>query len=142
MSLFVVGHASAQLHRATDPVATPASSLVLQDDALAVDINPAAIGQLSDWSAAILHSEVDQRDAWLGRGDALYLATPVIGPLAVGLTVQSIRPGDRTLRPPTGDADRAMAALALATARRGPPARRRQRARLPAARGGRANVPA
>jgi protease-4 len=116
ISLFIVGHASAQLHRATDPVATPASSIVLQDDALALDINPAAIGQLSAWSGAILHSEVDQRDTWLGRGDALYVATPVIGPLAVGLTVQSIRPGDGSLRPGSGDADRAMAALGLAIA--------------------------
>ena len=81
--LLLTGSAHAQIHRATDPVATPASSLVLQDDALAIDVNPAALGQLPDWSIAVLHSQVDQH-SWLGRGDALYLATPVFGPLAVG----------------------------------------------------------
>jgi protease-4 len=117
LSLLAASGASAQLHRATDPVATPASSLVLQDDALTIDINPAAIGQLQEWSAALLHSEVDQTASWLGRGDALFLATPVIGPLSLGFTVQSIRPGDRALRPfGAGDVDRAMAALGIAFA--------------------------
>jgi protease IV len=109
--------AVAQFHRATDPVASPASSLILQDDALAVDVNPAALGQLQSWSVAYLHSEVDQDDSWLGRGDALYFATPVFGPLSVGVSLQSIRPGADAARPPdTGDADRAQFALALALA--------------------------
>ena len=109
--------AHAQLHRATDPVATPASSLVLKDDALAVDVNPAALMRLPAWSLALLHSEVDERGSWLGRGDAAYVALPVIGPIAFGATLQSIRPGDLAARPP-GDpeASRAMAALSLAFA--------------------------
>jgi protease-4 len=114
--MLLASSARAQIHRATDPVATPASSLVLQDDALAIDVNPAALGQLPDWSVAVLHSQVDQR-SWLGRGDALYMATPVFGPLAIGATLQSIRPGDRALVPPgTSSADRAMAALGIALA--------------------------
>jgi protease IV len=106
--------ARAQFHRATDPVASPASALVLQDDALAVDVNPAAIGQLNGLSVALLHSEVDRAGSFLGRGDALYLAGRVIGPLGIGLSLQSIRPGDDAARPPgAGGVDRAMAALAL-----------------------------
>ncbi|MGD8861887.1 MAG: signal peptide peptidase SppA [Myxococcales bacterium] len=109
--------ARAQLHRATDPVATPASSTVLLDDALALDVNPAALGMLPSWSAAFLHSEVDRAGGWLGRGDALYFATPVFGPLALGTTLQSIRPESRAARPlGGGDGDRAMAALSLALA--------------------------
>jgi protease IV len=108
---------SAQLHRAADPVATPASSLVLQDDALALDVNPAALGRLPAWSFALLHSEVDAAGSWLGRGDALYFATPVFGPLTIGLTLQSVRP-DLLAPHPLGDpeADRAIAALAFALA--------------------------
>jgi protease IV len=118
VSWLLGSHAAlAQFHRATDPVASPASSLILQDDALALDVNPAALGQLDSWSVAYLHSEVDQDGSWLGRGDAVYLATPVFGPLAVGVSLQSIRPGDDAARPPdTGDADRAQFALALALA--------------------------
>ena len=46
------------------------------------------------WSLALLHSEVDERGSWLGRGDALYAGGRVIGPLAIGATLQSIRPDD------------------------------------------------
>lgn len=115
LSAFAASGVRAQLHRATDPVATPASSVILQDDALSLDLNPAALGRLPAWSVALLHSDVDRRDGWLGRGDALYMATPVIGPLAVGATVQSIRPGSLAARPPGNrNADRAMAAFGLA----------------------------
>jgi protease-4 len=109
--------ARAQLHRATDPVATPASSLVLKDDALAVDVNPAALSRLPAWSFALLHADMDERGSWLGRGDAAYAALPVLGLFSLGATVQSLRPGDRAARPP-GDLqdDRAMAALSLAFA--------------------------
>jgi protease-4 len=109
--------ASAQLHRATDPVMTPASSVVLQDDALSIDVNPAAIGFLPSGSFAYLHSEVDRAGSWLGRGDAVYAAGPVLGPLALGLTLQSIRPGnDAALPPGSTNGDRAMAALGIALA--------------------------
>jgi protease IV len=109
--------ARAQLHRSSDPVATPASSLVLQDDALALDVNPAALGRLPAWSLALLHSEIDAAGSWLGRGDALYFSTPVFGPLSIGLTLQSVRPDVNAPRP-LGDpeADRAIAALAFSFA--------------------------
>lgn len=107
----------AQLHRATDPVMTPASSVVLQDDALALDVNPAAIGFLPAGSFAYLHSEVDRAGSWLARGDALYAAGPVIGPLALGVTLQSIRPGERAALPlGSTNGDRAMAAIGMAYA--------------------------
>jgi len=109
--------AHAQLHRSSDPVATPASSLVLQDDALALDVNPAALGRLPAWSLAFLHSEIDAQGSWLGRGDALYFSTPVFGPLSVGLTLQSVRPDELAPRPlGNPEADRAIAALAIAFA--------------------------
>jgi protease-4 len=113
--LLYAPHVGAQFHRASDPVASPASSVVLRDDALAVDLDPAALARLSGLSVALLHSEINAADSWLARGDALYLATPVWGPLALGVTLQSIRPGDVSLRPPgSGRGNRGMGALAVA----------------------------
>ncbi len=107
--------AQAQLARATGPVATPASSTVLQDDALALDVNPAALGLMPAWSVALLHAEVDRERSWLGRGDAFYLAAPVYGPLALGVTLQSIRPGELALHPRTDPrANRALIGFGLA----------------------------
>ncbi|MDD9932742.1 MAG: signal peptide peptidase SppA [Myxococcales bacterium] len=118
LSLLLAWSASgaAQLHRATDPVATPASSIVALDDALALDQNPAALAMLPSWSLAYLHAELDRSDAWLARGDALYFASPVFGPLAIGTTIQSIRPEGGAARPLAtgGDVDRAMGAFSLA----------------------------
>src|SRR5688500_11467449 len=73
----------AQLHRATDPVMTPAPSIILQDDALAIDVNPAALGLMPASSFAYLHSEVDREGSYLGNGDALFFAGNVIGPLSL-----------------------------------------------------------
>jgi len=107
----------AQLHRATDPVMTPASSVVLQDDALAIDVNPAALGLLPASSFAYLHSQVDREGSYLGNGDAVFLAGNVIGPLSLGLTLQSIRPGELAPVPSvSASGDRAMAALGIAFA--------------------------
>jgi len=79
----------AQLHRATDPVMTPASSIVLQDDALVIDVNLARVvahhepergnkPELSD-AERILAAEAARREAIFEqsvtaektRGDAL-----------------------------------------------------------------------
>jgi len=107
----------AQLHRATDPVMTPASSVVLQDDALAIDVNPAALGLMPASSFAYLHSEVDRAGSYLGQGDALFFAGHVLGPLSLGISLQSIRPGERAALPPfSASGDRAMAALGIAIA--------------------------
>lgn len=107
----------AQLHRATDPVMTPASSIILQDDALAIDVNPGALGLLPASSFAYLHSQVDREASYIGQGDAIFLAGNVIGPLSLGVTLQSIRPGDRAASPSFGlSDDRAMAGLGIALA--------------------------
>jgi protease-4 len=115
--LLLAQPALAQLHRATDPVMTPASSIVLQDDALSIDVNPAALGLMPASSFAFLHSEVDRSGSYLGNGDALFFAGNVIGPLSLGVTLQSIRPGERAALPPfSANGDRAMAALGIAFA--------------------------
>jgi protease-4 len=107
----------AQLHRATDPVMTPASSIVLQNDALAIDVNPAALGLMPASSFAYLHSEVDRAGSYLGKGDALFFAGHVLGPLSLGVSLQSIRPGELAALPPfSTNGDRAMAALGIAVA--------------------------
>lgn len=116
--LIVPSAATAQLHRATDPVMLPARSLVSQDDALVLDLHPGSLSLLPGWSVAYLHAEADERDSWLGSGDALYFAAPLWFGFAGGLSVQSIRPGDLAARPPgSASADRAMVALALGFSR-------------------------
>jgi protease-4 len=111
-----LGAAHAQLHRATDPVATPASALIGRDDASAIDVNPGALGLLPTWSLVYVHSQVDQRDSWLGQGDALSFATPLFFGFSLGATVQSIRPGVLAARPGLVQSDRALAGLGLAFA--------------------------
>jgi protease-4 len=108
--------AHGQLHRATDPVATPPSSLIEQDDALAIDLNPAALGLLPSWSLGYLHSQVDYANSWLGNGDAFFVASPLLFNISGGLSVQSIRPGDKARQSDIGRVDRGMVALALAFA--------------------------
>jgi len=108
--------ASAQFHRITDPVATPASTLVLQDDATAIDVNPAALGFLRSWSLTYAHAQVDERGGWLGQGDAVSVATPLLFGFSLGATVQSIRPGERAASPDSRPADRALFGLALSYA--------------------------
>ncbi|MDH5676212.1 MAG: signal peptide peptidase SppA [Myxococcales bacterium] len=110
--------ADAPLHRATDPVWVPASSTLELDDAIALDVNPAGLGMLPAYSLAYVHASVDApgEDDWLNSGDAVYLAGPIVGPLAAGFTLQSIRPGLRSAGAQLGgpgDSDRAMAALGL-----------------------------
>ncbi len=113
-ALATVAHA--QLHRATDPVATPASTLILQDDAAAVDENPAAIGLLPSYSLVYVHAQVDQRGSWLGQGDALSFATPLFFGVSIAATVQSVRPGPLAASPGLRATDRALGGLALAFA--------------------------
>ncbi len=108
--------AHAQFHRASDPVATPASVLIGQDDAAAIDVNPGAIGLLPSWSLVYTHTHIDQRDTWLGQGDALSFATPLFFGLSFGATLQSIRPGPLAARPGLLQSDRALAGFGLAFA--------------------------
>lgn len=94
LALFpLAASAAAQFHRPTDPVATPASVLVLRDDAAAIDINPAELGFLQGASLVYVHAQVDEEDGFIGQGDALSFATPLFFGLSMGATVQSIRPG-------------------------------------------------
>lgn len=105
----------AQFHRATDPVATPASSVIAQDDALVIDVNPAELALLPSWSLAYLHADVDSRATWLGRGDAVFFGSPLIWGFAFGGSLQSVRPDVRQERA-FDAADRALGSLALAFA--------------------------
>lgn len=101
--------ALAQLHRPTDPVATPPSAFAEQDDALAIDVNPAWLGWTPGFSASVLHSDVKVENSWVLPGDAVHVATPLLWGLAVGATVQSIRPSGALL-----GGDRGMGAFAIA----------------------------
>lgn len=104
----------AQFHRATDPVATPPYALVFQEDAVAIDVNPAALGLLPSWSLAYLHSQVDQPDSWMQTGDAFFAASPFFLGLAGGVSLQSIRPGENTTN--RYNPNRGMMSFALAYA--------------------------
>jgi protease-4 len=110
-SSVVVPVVRAQLHRPTDPVATPASAYLEQDDALVIDANPAWLGWTPAFSASYLHSDVAMKHVWVGRGDAVHVATPLLWGLSVGATAQSIRPDSNTQ-----GGHRGMGALALAFA--------------------------
>lgn len=107
--------AQAQLHRITDPIATPASTLVLQDDAAVIDVNPALLGFMPALGFTYVHARVDEAAGFLGRGDSGSLAGPLLFGLAAGATVQSIRPGELAAAS-AGLRDRAVLGLGLAFA--------------------------
>jgi protease-4 len=117
VSLLSAARAAGQFHRVTDPVATPASTVVLQDDAATIDVNPATLGFVRTWSLQYRHAQVDEPGSWLGQGDALSVSTPLLLGLSFGATVQSVRPGPLAAHP-AGDTapDRAMLGLAFAFA--------------------------
>lgn len=106
--------AHAQLHRITDPAATPASSAILQDDAMAIDVNPASIGFVPAWSLTYVHAQVNERAGFLGQGDAVSFATPLLFGVSLGATIQSIRPGSLAARVGSSPRDRAAFGLGLA----------------------------
>jgi protease-4 len=114
MTLLAADTAQAQFHRASDPVATPASVLVLRDDAAAIDVNPASLGVQPTWSLVYVHAQVNEKQGYLGQGDAVSFATPLLFGFAFGATLQSIRPG--SLAPSATSADRAMLGASLAFA--------------------------
>jgi protease-4 len=106
-----------QFHRATDPVSTPPHALAGQDDALAMDVNPAAIGLLPYWSLAYLHSQAGEGESWLGTGDAVFAASPLFRGLAVGGSLQSVRShAPEGLSPELGELRRGMGAIVIAYA--------------------------
>lgn len=108
------GSARAQLHRITDAITTPASTLVLQDDAAALDVNPAASGFMPALGFTYVHARVDERAGFLGRGDAAFLSAPLLFGFSASATVQSIRPGELAARASDRPRDRAVLGLGLA----------------------------
>lgn len=102
---------SAQLRGETAPVLAPGVPLTSPDDAAAVDVNPAALGFLDGWSLTYVHVD-SQDDQPLNRaGDAVRLGVPLPLGLAVGASVQSVRPSG-----PDAAESRGIGSLALALA--------------------------
>ncbi|MEM9191055.1 MAG: signal peptide peptidase SppA [Myxococcota bacterium] len=115
-ALFVIAFlapapSSAQLRRGTEPSLTPAVSLTAPDDALAVDVNPAALAFLPTWSLVYTHAQALSDAEFTREGDALRAATPLLFGISAGASVQSIRPTDAS-----GEASRGMFSVALAYA--------------------------
>ncbi len=73
----------------TSGVALPPTGAALADEATAPEINPAGLGMLRGPQLFYLH----ERDLELGSlGDALFLGSDLLRPLAAGLALQWIRP--------------------------------------------------
>lgn len=111
LAIALASPASAQLRRVTSPVWQPPVSLAAPDDALAVSVNPAALPYLRSWSALYVHAEGEDQTGLAERGDGLYAATPLLLGLALGASVDSVRP-----TPTSGGIERTMLSLALAWA--------------------------
>jgi protease-4 len=77
-------------------VYNPSLGVVSDADASAVEKNPALMGWLKSWSGVYYHAELNPQLNVGGRGDALFLATPLplLHALSVGVGFQSIRPPD------------------------------------------------
>jgi len=102
----------ARAQQQTDRIVLPVPVLAATDAASSVAIQPANLGFLASWSLEFLHSEVVENYApILGRGDALYVASPLLFGVAVGAGLEYLRPL-YTL----GLANRGSASLALAWA--------------------------
>ncbi len=103
--------AQAQLRGRTSAALTPATSVTLPDDAHGVITNPAALGFLDSWSLAYIHAEAEEEDRYRQQGDALRFATPVLFGVALGASIESVRPTRSTAA-----SSRGMGTLALAYA--------------------------
>jgi protease-4 len=109
--LFLVAGA-AQAQEQTDRLVLPVPVLAATDAASSVAIQPANLGFLASWALEAMHSEVVANYApILGRGEALYVASPLLFGIAVGAGLEYLRPL-HTL----GLANRGAASLALAWA--------------------------
>lgn len=101
--------AHAQLERAVQPLALPAVSLTAPDDALAVDVNPAALGFLPSWSFVFLMME-SAGDVDFGEaGYGFFGAIPLPLGFALGASAQSLDPTARSAAPDSGFASLALA---------------------------------
>lgn len=103
---------AADAQEQSDRIVLPVPVLAATDAASSVAIQPANLGFMASWSLEYLHSEVIENYApILGRGDALYAASPLLFGIAVGAGIEYLRPL-HTL----GLASRGAASLALAWA--------------------------
>lgn len=102
-------YASAQLTRATQPVAQPGYSFTAPDGPEAMAINPSAIAHLESWGVGYVHADAGDTDEMADRGDGFYGATPILFGIAAGLSVDSVRPSAAAL-----EAEYTMVSLALA----------------------------
>lgn len=101
-----MGHAQQQ----TDRLVLPVPVIAATDAATSVAVQPANLGFLKSWSIELLHSEVVTATApILGRGEALYVASPLLFGVAVGVGLEYLRPLDSL-----GLANRGAASIALA----------------------------
>lgn len=103
--------AHAQLDRAIRPIALPPVSLSAPDDALAVDVNPAALGFLPSWSFVFLMMNASEDAAFGEAGYGFFGAVPLPLGFALGASAQSLDPTRSS-----GLDDRGFASLALAFA--------------------------
>jgi len=95
--LLTTGTARAQVPRGEQPTAgvyNPTLGIVSDSDASATEKNPALLGWLKSWSGVFLHTELDPNLRVGGRGDGLFVATPLplLRSLSVGAAFQSVRP--------------------------------------------------
>lgn len=100
---------SGPFHRATASVLGPPESLAAPDDALAVEINPAALALLESWGLLYVHADAQSDDPFVQRGDAVYFGAPLPFGLALGAQIASVRPTQAS-----GASDRGLGSLALA----------------------------
>src|SRR5262252_4513081 len=77
----------------TAGVLVPVGNVAGDGDATSIETDPANLGFMPAWSAIYLHTELDSNGVRGGRGDALYLASPVpyLDMLSVGFAAQSMR---------------------------------------------------
>lgn len=106
--------AHAQLRRDTSGVWLPPSSCAASDDAFALSLDPAALAFIDDWRVSYVHADAADSTAFGQRGDGLYAALPLLFGLALGASIESVRPA---LAAPYGQSrEHTMLSLGLAYA--------------------------
>jgi protease IV len=79
----------------TQGVKIPAGVLAGDADATATVLNPAGLALMRSASFTYIHTEIDEHQRRLGRGDGLYLAfRPVFGRVNSGVALELMRPPD------------------------------------------------
>lgn len=95
-ALVVVGLAppvaSAQFRRDTSLVMAPPSAITAPGDGWATDLNPAELANLGTFTLTYVHTEAEEGDALVERGDALHTTMALPLGIGVGLSVERLRP--------------------------------------------------